>query len=367
MNNLEMFSFAINREDLRDIALMLAQNQLFIPSFVVDQTDIYDPITYLHEYINFGTQTTLIADRNLVTRWITLIQNKSQEKNIKIDHQYRLAAAIIAFAQCSNILIEPNIALYEFAMTAGNNEANKELKLFRIADNIHPQNWTDLALGRSNMLVYESPQLPDEYLNQKVDFTMPLKSWRRNYVLVLKIAELELKGDVPKNNIFKIIKWMYEDFLFGARALELANYYFTPGMPRKKLLKNLRSSDRQKALKGIKNATWDLTLLSEWFNRIEENRHNNIISLLCSFDKKMRELALISITSSQDKLDKSEIYFQHFKMFWQEDTARKISIMYEDYIENLNHSSRKLNEYNYGSKIEKFITEGQRFILDWTK
>ncbi|MEL6441924.1 MAG: hypothetical protein AAFQ80_22080 [Cyanobacteria bacterium J06621_8] len=366
MNNVEMCSFAINRKDLRDIALMLAENQLFIPSFVVDKIDIYNPIAYLNEYITFGTQVILVADRNLVTRWIALIENKSQEKKLKIDHQYRLAAAIMAFAQCSNISIEPSIALYEFAMNAGNDEANKELNIFRIADNINPQSWTDLALGRSDTFIYESPQLPEMYFNQKVDFMMPLKSWRRNYVLTLKIAELELKGSTPENNILEIIKWMYEDFLFGANALMLANYYFAPGKPRKKLLKNLRSADRKKAIKGIKNATWDLTLLTEWFNRIEDCHNNGEIILLCSLDKKLREIALSRIDLSED-LDLSDIYLKQFKIFWKEDIASKISIIYEDYLKKLNHSSRKLNEYNYRTKMEKFILDGEKFILDWIK
>gem|GEM_PF-6773060 len=42
-----MYQFVINKEDLKNISLILANNQLFIPSFISDRVDIYNPITYL--------------------------------------------------------------------------------------------------------------------------------------------------------------------------------------------------------------------------------------------------------------------------------------------------------------------------------
>jgi len=252
-------------------------------------------------------------------------------------------------------------------MAAGNEEANKELKLFRIADNIHPQDWADFALGHSDIFVPKLPKLSNIDFNQKVNFMMPLRSWRNNYILVLKIAELELKNSNPDHNIIEFIEWMYKEFLFGANALMLANYYFARGNPRKKLLKNLRSTDRKKALKGIKNATWDLTLLTEWFNSIESQQRTQKISLLCSLDKKLLELASLITDMSESNSNISEVYCEHFKKFWKEVTANKISTIYEKYMENLSHSSRKLNEYNYKSKTEKFIHDGESFILNWKK
>jgi hypothetical protein len=55
----------------------------------------------------------------------------------------RIGAAIMAFLQCSNITIEPNIALYENASCA-----QEELRLFRRADEVDTCIYTDIALGR---------------------------------------------------------------------------------------------------------------------------------------------------------------------------------------------------------------------------
>jgi hypothetical protein len=62
-----------------------------------------------------------------------------------------IGAALMAFLQCSNITIEPNIALYENAFGA-----NEELSLFRRADEVDPNIYTDIALGRKNSMPPDS-------------------------------------------------------------------------------------------------------------------------------------------------------------------------------------------------------------------
>ena len=60
----------------------------------------------------------------------------------------------MAFAQSANILVEPNLALYEAAASGGSNAAHNELRQFRIADKLDTQLWADLAIGRNTRTIH---------------------------------------------------------------------------------------------------------------------------------------------------------------------------------------------------------------------
>lgn len=57
---------------------------------------------------------------------------------------------------------------------------------------------------------------------------------------------------------------MYEDYLISGPAVMLAAHYLAPNSRRAGLLKFLRSRDRERAIAGVRNAAWDLVLLSDW-------------------------------------------------------------------------------------------------------
>lgn len=201
MEAIEFYYFPLDPPDHLAISSVIRQRAIFVPSFSPSEEDIYDPVTYRRQEAHHGTATHLLADRNFVTRWVSLAAGSPAT-----DEQHRLAAAVMAFAQCSHVLIEPNIALYEAATTADSTEANRELHFFRMADNVHPASWTDVALGRSNEL--EVPvDLPHTIApKQDVDFAMPLRRWRRLYVLALKLAELELRGGSPLRRMEELLQ-----------------------------------------------------------------------------------------------------------------------------------------------------------------
>jgi hypothetical protein len=170
------------------------------------------------------------------------------------------------------------IWLYYEATVAGESEATKqELVQFRIADNLDIKHWVDLALGRKHKLSLtddELPTIPNK--TSEIDFEMRLRRWVRNYIILLKLAELELKGLKRNRQITELATWMYQDFIIGGPALMFAIHYLGPNSERSGLLKNLRSADRERALRGIRNASWDVTLLSEWIRRAgEQNRRTH--------------------------------------------------------------------------------------------
>jgi hypothetical protein len=92
---------------------------------------------------------------------------------------------------------------------------------------------------------------------------MPLRMWRRNYVLALKVAALALDGGQTETLVEKLFDLMYSQYVFLAPSTVLALCYFSPNSPKKGLFKQIRSRDRERAIAGIKNATWDLTLIHQ--------------------------------------------------------------------------------------------------------
>jgi hypothetical protein len=72
----------------------------------------------------------------------------------------------------------------------------------------------------------------------------------------------------------------------------LACLYFAPqSPPRRGLLKQLKSTDRERAIAGARNAAWDITYLSDFGRRINEAAGGPVRYLLASMDKSVHLLA----------------------------------------------------------------------------
>jgi len=73
--------------------------------------------TYLAEHELHGTAITLVPDRNILSHLVAIGRGEPTSE------PRRNAAAVLAFCQCANIMIEPNLALYELAHSAGSDSA----------------------------------------------------------------------------------------------------------------------------------------------------------------------------------------------------------------------------------------------------
>jgi hypothetical protein len=179
--------------------------------------------------------TALRIDRNVLTRVLGLLDGHVPTE------QHRLAAGLMAFTGCADIDVEPDMAPYELAYSQGQAAALDEVRKFRIADHVHPGWWAEIALGRED----RAGELPDRITlgrhDAVVDFVMSLRRWRRNYVLCLKIAELELRGGNAVARLWEFLRWSYKDFILEGTAIALAAHLFAPNATRSRLLKGLQS------------------------------------------------------------------------------------------------------------------------------
>lgn len=360
METLIIHRLPLDQREVEAITLLLRGQGVFTPSFIQAGADVYNPLTYVQQRVVSKTKTILLADRNVFTRWLGLLNGAVAGP------EHRIAAAVMAFAQCAGIMIEPNIALYEAAATAGSNAVNEELRQFRIADNLEPECWADVALGRSTKLSFT--QHPESPAIQSVDFEMPIHRWRRNYIIVLKVAELALRGGRAESQMTELLRWMYEDFLIGGPAAILAAHYLAPNSDRKGLLKNLWSPDRERAVLGVRNAAWDLTLLSDWIVRVQAQERRNELSLLCSLDRKVVEFARLLTDESPEESTAVSPLTRIYESLWGPAVGRRLATLAESHLNDAGNPARQLNRpEEAGYYVDRLIQAGEAFIRNWKR
>jgi hypothetical protein len=266
--------------DLKQIETMLCVEAPFCTSF--PEEDVYSIKLYLEQSALHDTTVCMMIDRNVFARVVDLASGARAKQ------EHRIPAAIMAFAQCARVEIEPNLALYEGVATQAVNRASHDLAMFRAADNHNPSEFADIALGRSTKLHGSLTPKPHD-VNLEV-LTGRLRQYSFVYPLVLKIAVIELEGGPMTQRMHRFLDWAYENWYFSAAATTLAAMCFSKAPP-KDVLKNLRSSDRSLALHGLRNCAWDLTYITWWLQRVKQQDHDKKLYVLCSCDRALRSVA----------------------------------------------------------------------------
>lgn len=293
MEEVVVMKIPILNGDLVAIQDCLMETDIFCgpPHLAFEQ--LYDVSTYLKGSIFRRESSLFLVDRNIFSSLISIAQGE------EVKERHQLAAAALAFIQTSEGLIEPNMAVYEYG-EVDSEKAAEEVHWFRRLDNTHPQIMADIALGRSQ--VFESDLLAeaqgDKY--DDVDFSIKPTGWNRCYIALLKIALLELQRDAPKKKLERLIDWMADEYLFVSGALRFASIYWAPNARMSGMLKSLRSPDRQKALKGIGNATRDLLLVSDFAKRVVDQTSTEELTILVSADKALLQLARGLLTAETE-------------------------------------------------------------------
>jgi hypothetical protein len=264
-------------EDVTALQELLRASNSFVPSFV--GADIYSVETYIVQYARARTETTFLFDRNLYSHVVALA------KGIKATKNSRIAAAIMAFASCANAQIEPSLALYEGSASGARRGWKRDLAVFHKADEIHPANWAALALGYAERFDRRVPgkRLRSEPV-KSFDPTAKLLFYRFVYPIVLKMATISRVGGQPDKKMIELLDWMYHYWHFSAPATCLAIQALSHDPP-KNIFKNIGSSNRKKALAGVRNAAWDLVYITAWHERIKTQVQKHELTVLCSRDR----------------------------------------------------------------------------------
>lgn len=345
----------ISGSDLFEIQKMLKSNSIIYSVFDLSSFNVYSIDDYIREQEIHGTKISALFDRNIFTDIISLMRSK---KVTPSSESIKLVAALMAFLQCADVFIEPNIALYEYASTNGSFTANEELRLFRIADNIYPKIYTDIALNRKNILKMKSGI--NSQAEAVYNLENQLRSWNFNYTIVLKLALIELEAIEQHQKMAKFMKWMFEKFYFGAPATLFANCYFA----NKAKMKGLKSLDRKRALASLKNMTWDLTFLTEWAKKVERQKETNTIWLLCSRDKTLMRIASCLMMARYVENALEEKAKNNFIENWGNRIGVELYGTYLQYKQTCNDKSRVANKGFPSQYFEEIRLKFERELLE---
>lgn len=207
-----------------------------------------------------------------------------------------------------------------------------------------------------------------DYSPQKVeacDLAKPLRRWNRNYILALKMMELELRLTKPIDRVLTLLGWMREDFMFGGPVALLASVYFAPNSPpRKRVFKDKNSADREKAIAGVRNAAWDLTQLSELLRKVNEvSEQGHTRYLFASFDKHLRLMARLAFKFGSSGSASAGLS-SALSEWWPVEEAKKITDCIFDHLDRINSSQWKAKTSPAPNFINQLITAGEQFIRE---
>lgn len=347
----------VDNESLAEIQVMLRERDVFTSGYEHVGVDVYDSVTYLQDQLLYDTSFCFRYDRNVLSRLVEVVEGKP------LSTEHRVACGIQMLAQITEAVVEPNIALYELGSGRSHADANEQLTLFRCIDHTHPQHWADLATGRANALRARQLGDWDGQSIKEANYAKTLNHWRASLAVCLKIASLELNSMGAEAKMLELIRWMEEDLCFLWPGVILANRYLAPDARRSGLFKHLRSQNRGKALRGIRNQAWDLTLVYAWMNDSRGSDATDRIVILASLDRGLHSIArLVLIAAENEDLiqaARQQKLEDEFVLAWGEGRGRRLlkALLSAESRRISNPESKRLLTLEYVRDLERCLEE----------
>lgn len=345
------------RGDVEALGMELVDGDILAPGFIPPAAGLLNLGAIVHAKDQQGYDTVFLPDRNLVSRMARVARDGHAELK---DKTSRIALALMAYSQAMGLDFEPSVAFHELGAKSGNAVANEELSWFRAADKAAARDWIALAAGRRDRVHLGSPSPLKAY-----NFAFPLHRWRRNYVVALKVARLELEGQAsPRERAIAMLDWMYDDFFFTGPSAAFATMYFGPKAAKRGLFKRLRAPEaREEAIAGIRNAAWDMTYLSDFVLRVSRAEAERRRYIFASADFSLVRIAR-TLLLQPEASDGWPSLGQALAEWWTTKDAQVVADAMFERVKRLQAVNRPLPNPN-ARDIDAMIAEGEAWIRDW--
>ena len=340
-------------DDVNAIGAALAAGGILVPGYIPPDVGLLSVEGLDYARLALGETTVLLPDRNLVSEMARIPRVGGLDP---AQPQALTAARLMAFCQSVDILIEPSLAYHELAGVDGNAAAHAELAWFRSADHGQAKAWIDLALGRTTRL---QSIAPPHVAAQ--DLQYPLRRWRSNYAMALKIAELELSALSSVERHLQLMTWMVDELVFAGPAAIFAAMFFGPRAPRKGMFKSLRSSDRERSLAGVRNAAWDITTLSDFVRKISEGEASHERYILATLDRALLAAAPLLFLDREASPDAPSLA-EALCAWWSPSDAAHVAESIFDQMERVAAANRPIRSAAF---IDEAIRRGKVSLLAW--
>lgn len=290
-------------------------------------------------------------DSNFMISLLNLFQHRKS-----VSQTDRRAAALMALATMFNMQVNPTVAAHEYAKTA-EGDPRSVLAEFRHADDLHPQAYADVALGRVTCLQAAS-QAEMKYWLKKESPVPPVtvKGYNLHYTAILGMLTIHTDPTMgprtvqgQKKRMLRFLEWMHADFIFVGYATILASFLWGNGRV-SSLLHNPNTKDPQKLLANAKNTVWDLSFAHTWAKgEIERAGRPGVpVNLLFTMDQGLALIAdrLIQNGNLPDAARKDQFLHQ-LTEFWPERDAAEIADIEQEYGSRCQEPSRKCNRSSW--------------------
>jgi hypothetical protein len=342
---------------MRPIEEIVRNNNPFVlsPSSV---KDTYDLMGYIYAAQNLGIELRAMLDNNILTRVISLAKGKPVPQEESQAKAYILSSAVMAFLIIGRFEIEQRISIHEKRFSSNRSQAERELHISRVADNIRVKVWIDIALRRKKEISKneindsETKVASVNYENAEKSFSQVIPQWKINYYFVLKASEIWKSSSNNVNNACKFIHWMEEEWFFAAVPLVFIMVFFSPNRY-SKMIKGIDSLTKQKVIYGLQNAAWDLTYIRMWSSFYQTSNLNRLW-LLCSNDIALRSIAKMQFAGSEQS-ENPEL--EQLQEYWSASDAQRIFDVYKQARADITNDKDKRQQ-----KIEDRIETINDFI-----
>lgn len=314
-------------DDYKRITQLLLEADPFVisPSNIKEK---YKVDQYRLASLRGDIELKALLDNNIFTRILSLARGErlaGEEQSQRVAH---IACAAMCFYIMGGFDIEVNFPMYERAFN-NSGDAASDMHYFRIADNLHPQVYANVALGKTDRirrydLAFAENEVsklaqPDCSAFQRV----PLQ-WKHAYLKLLMACMIW--KTIPSNldRVSRYIKWVREQSLF-LPAVESFVFLFCSESKMSKMVKGIASDNKDKLIRGIQSAAWDLSYVTYWANKAEQEQ-GKAIWFLCSNDKVLKRIAeSILLVKGHDR---DAFLGSMFACYW---GARDASMVLQDY------------------------------------
>jgi len=109
-------SLPISPRDFQKIVEMVKGANWLLSPFDEPDDNLFDRQRYIEASLDSGPRCAAIIDSNIFYRIVSLARGHKVNNEEESTESYRAIAAHMAFFQLCNILIEPNMPLYEGAV-----------------------------------------------------------------------------------------------------------------------------------------------------------------------------------------------------------------------------------------------------------
>lgn len=343
-------------DDTLEVAGLLGNSTALIAGWILPERGLLDLPALAHAMFLEEYSIALLPDRNIVSRMAEIAREGQPRKR---DKTTETAMRMMAFAQAVDWDIDPGLAFHELAQKQGNEAAWDELAWFRTADENAVQSWLDLALGRASNISLGSAKE-----RECLDFAGDLLRWTRNYIVTLKIAELELGPLAPIDKFYSLANWMVEGFIVAGPALLFAARYWGTCGNRAGMIKKLQSPNRDRAIEGCANAAWDITYLSLFALRISKGEEANRRYILATCDELLAEIAPY-VMYGPERIDNLPSLAEGMLKWWGPKDADKIANRMLE-TQEIGRSGRLVGANSDGDPIAAMIEQGENIVRVWS-